>query len=133
MGEWLIPLLRNGIKFDFPIHRAYKDLTEQEKALLWTGNEYFSGLNAFFQMLETETHKIQFRVLLSRYRGRTTCPDCQGSRLRKDAGYVKINGKSIIDLVLMPISEVTEFLKNSSFLTTKWNCRNVLYKKSKID
>lgn len=111
MGEWLIPLLRNGIKFDFPIHRAYKDLTEKEKALLWTGNEYFSGLNAFFQMLETETHKIQFRVLLSRYRGRTTCPDCQGSRLRKDAGYVKINGKSIIDLVLMPISEVTEFFE----------------------
>ncbi len=114
MSEWLVPLLRNGIKFDFPIHRAYKDLTAEQQEILWTGNEYFQGLNAFFEMLETETHKIQFRVLLSRYRGRTTCPECQGSRLRKDAGYVKIKGKSIIDLVLMPISDLMNFFADLS-------------------
>jgi excinuclease ABC subunit A len=112
MSEWLVPLLKNGVKFDFPIHRIYKELTEAQKELLWTGNEYFQGLNQFFEVLEAETHKIQYRVLLSRYRGRTTCPDCKGSRLRKDAGYVKINNKSIIDLVLLPISDVAEFFKN---------------------
>ncbi len=112
MSEWLVPLLKNGVKFDFPIHRIYKELTEAQKELLWTGNEYFQGLNQFFEVLEAETHKIQYRVLLSRYRGRTTCPDCKGSRLRKDAGYVKINNKSIIDLVLLPISDAAEFFKN---------------------
>ncbi|MBB6002261.1 excinuclease ABC subunit UvrA [Arcicella rosea] len=112
MSEWLIPLLKNGAKFDFPIHRPYKDLSDEQKELLWTGNEYFQGLDDFFVMLEKETHKIQYRVMLSRYRGRTTCPDCKGSRLRKDAGYVKIGGKSIIDLVLMPLSDVSDFFKN---------------------
>ncbi|MEA5140375.1 excinuclease ABC subunit UvrA [Arcicella rigui] len=112
MNEWLIPLLKNGAKFDFPIHRPYKDLSDEQKELLWTGNEYFQGLDDFFVMLEKETHKIQYRVMLSRYRGRTTCPDCKGSRLRKDAGYVKIGGKSIIDLVLMPLSDVSDFFKN---------------------
>ncbi len=111
MGEWLVPLIKNGIRFDFPIHRPYEELTQAQKDLLWTGNEYFQGLNDFFGMLEAETHKIQFRVMLSRYRGRTTCPDCQGSRLRKDAGYVKIGGKSIIDLVLMPIQDVRNFFQ----------------------
>ncbi|MDR6564109.1 MULTISPECIES: excinuclease ABC subunit UvrA [unclassified Arcicella] len=112
MSEWLVPLLKNATKFDFPIHRPYKDLTDEQKEVLWTGNEYFYGLNDFFAMLEKETHKIQYRVMLSRYRGRTTCPDCKGSRLRKDAGYVKISGKSIIDLVLMPLSDVSDFFKN---------------------
>ncbi len=98
-------------KFDFPIHRAIRDLTHEEYELLWTGNSYFSGLNDFFEELESKTHKIQYRVMLSRYRGRTTCPECKGSRLRKDAAYVKINGKSIIDLVLMPISEANSFFQ----------------------
>ncbi|SDM80205.1 excinuclease ABC subunit UvrA [Siphonobacter aquaeclarae] len=111
MSEWLTPLLKNGIRFDFPIHRAYKDLSAEEKELLWTGNAYFSGLNAFFKMLEEESYKIQYRVLLSRYRGRTVCPECRGSRLRKDAGYVKIGSKSIIDLVLRPISEIAAFFR----------------------
>jgi excinuclease ABC subunit A len=110
--EYLKPLLKNGIKFDFPIHRAYSDLTEDERKLLWTGNTYFTGLNDFFQYLESQSFKIQYRVLLSRYRGRTICPDCRGSRLRKDAGYVKIGDKSIIDLSLMPIAEVAEFFRN---------------------
>jgi excinuclease ABC subunit A len=109
MGEHLIPLIKNATKFDFPIHRPYKDLTQEQKDLLWTGNKYFHGLDSFFKMIEGETYKIQYRVMLSRYRGRTTCPDCKSSRLRKDAGYVKIGGKSIIELVLMPISEVVKF------------------------
>lgn len=112
MSEWLNPLLRNGIRFDFPIHRSYKDLTEAEKNLLWTGNKYFEGLNAFFQFLESQTLKIQYKVMLSRYRGRTVCPECRGSRLRGDASYVKINGASITDLVLMPISEATKFFNS---------------------
>lgn len=112
MSEWLKPLLRNGIRFDFPIHRPYKDLTREEKELLWTGNQYFRGLNDFFDELETQTHKVQYRVMLSRYRGRTVCPDCRGSRLRKDASYVKIGGASITDLVLKPITGVVAFFDN---------------------
>ncbi len=109
MSEWLKPLLKTGIKFDFPIHRPYEDLTKKEQELLWTGNQYFEGLDAFFKYLETKTHKIQYRVMLSRYRGRTTCPDCKGTRLRKDAGYVKVSGKSIIDVVLLPVTEALTF------------------------
>ena len=112
MGEYLIPLIKNAAKFDFPIHRPYKDLTEGQKTVLWSGNNYFSGLNAFFKMIEAETYKIQYRVMLSRYRGRTTCPECKGSRLRQDAGYVKVGEKSIIDLVLMPITDVMTFFQN---------------------
>jgi excinuclease ABC subunit A len=109
MSEWLHPLLRNGIHFDFPIHRPYKDLSTKEQQLLWKGNKYFGGLNQFFDHLEKETYKIQYRVLLSRYRGKTTCPECQGSRLRGDAAYVKILDTSIIDLVLWPISKTKKF------------------------
>ena len=109
MKKWLTPLLKDGIRFDFPIHRPYEELTAEERELLWTGNEYFEGLNRFFRYMESKTHKIQYRVLLSRYRGRTVCPDCRGTRLRKDASYVKINESSISDLVLMPISRAMEF------------------------
>lgn len=109
MRLWLEPLLKNGIKFDFPIHRPYEELTEAEQQLLWTGNKYFEGLNAFFKHLESKLHKIQYRVMLSRYRGRTVCPDCKGTRLRKDAGYVKINKASIIELVLKPIDKLIAF------------------------
>ncbi|MCJ8164809.1 excinuclease ABC subunit UvrA [Pontibacter sp. E15-1] len=112
MNEWLQPLIKNGIRFDFPIHRPYNELTEAEQELLWKGNKYFSGLNKFFKEIQGQTHKIQYRVMLSRYRGRTTCPDCKGSRLRKDAGYVKVNGKSITDLVLMPLTQVQPFFRN---------------------
>jgi excinuclease ABC subunit A len=112
MSEWLKPLLKNGIKFDFPIHRPYAELTPAQKKLLWTGNEYFDGLNDFFKHLESKLHKIQYRVMLSRFRGRTSCPDCQGTRLRKDAGFVKIQGTSIIDLVLLPIEEAYVYFQN---------------------
>ena len=96
----------------FPIHRPYNKLSQKDKDFLWNGNEEIVGINKFFEMLVEQNYKIQYRVMLSRYKGRTTCPDCRGTRLRKDAGYVKINDKSIIDLSLMPIDELTEFFNN---------------------
>jgi excinuclease ABC subunit A len=111
-GEWLKPLLKNGIRFDFPIHRPYNELSEAEQRLLWTGNKHFEGLDAYFKWVSEQTHKIQYRVLQSRYRGRTTCPDCRGTRLRKDAQYVKIDGRSITDLVLLPIADAQGFFEN---------------------
>ncbi len=112
MGEWQKPLLKNGIKFDFPIHRPYNELTKAQQDLLWNGNSYFEGIWSFFKYLESKLHKIQYRVLLSRYRGRTNCPDCKGSRLRKDAQYVKIADKSITDLVLLPIEDALAFFQH---------------------
>jgi len=112
MSNWAKPLLKNGIKFDFPIHRPYSELTQKQRDLLWNGNEYFEGIHAFFKYLETKTHKIQYRVMLSRYRGRTTCPDCRGTKLRKDASYVKIADTSITDIVLMPIEDALVFFEN---------------------
>ncbi|WP_113636721.1 excinuclease ABC subunit UvrA [Nubsella zeaxanthinifaciens] len=109
MGDWLKAFIKAADKFDFPIHRPYSDLTEAQQRLLWTGNKYFRGLDDFFKELEEQTYKIQYRVMLSRYRGKTTCPDCRGSRLRKDASYVKVGGKSIIELVLMPLSAILPF------------------------
>ncbi|SNC77484.1 excinuclease ABC subunit A [Hymenobacter gelipurpurascens] len=111
-SEWLKPLLKNGIRFDFPIHRPYNELSEAERQLLWKGNKHFDGLDDYFKWVATQTHKIQYRVLQSRYRGRTTCPDCRGTRLRKDAQYVKIQDHSITDLVLLPVSRALEFFQN---------------------
>lgn len=116
MREWLNPLLKNGIKFNFPIHRPFNELSEKEKALLWNGNEYFEGIHAFFAYLESKSYKIQYRVLLSRYRGRTNCPDCRGTKLRKDAQYVKIANTSITDIVLMPIEEALVFFNSLKLL-----------------
>ncbi len=109
MGEWLNKLVKSALKFDFPIHRAYSELTAQQQELLWTGNKYFTGLNAFFAELEQQTYKIQYRVMLSRYRGKTDCPECKGSRLRADASYVKVGGRSIQELVLLPLDETLVF------------------------
>jgi excinuclease ABC subunit A len=111
MREWNDVLVKNALKFDFPIHRQYNQLTDTQQRLLWTGNKYFQGLDAFFKEMEEQTYKIQYRVLLSRYRGKTTCPECKGSRLRQDAAYVKINTKSITDVVLMPLDKALEFFK----------------------
>ncbi len=112
MREWLDQLVKNAIKFDFPIHRPYSQLSEEQQKLLWSGNQYFQGLDDFFKYLEEQTYKIQYRVMLSRYRGKTTCPDCKGSRLRPDAAYVKIAEKSITDVVLMPLDQALHFFKN---------------------
>ncbi|MBX7124336.1 MAG: excinuclease ABC subunit UvrA [Cyclobacteriaceae bacterium] len=111
MSEWLKPWLRYGIKHDFPIHRPYHELTRAQQQFLWDGNEELDGIHDFFRYVESKMHKIQYRVMLSRYRGRTTCPDCRGTRLRKDASYVKIAGTSITDLVLLPIEEVLAFFQ----------------------
>lgn len=112
MSEWKDVLVRNAHKFDFPVHRSFYDLTAKERKLLWTGNKYFDGLDAFFKFLESQVYKIQYRVMLSRYRGKTVCPECNGTRLRKDASYVKVGGLSITDLVLMPVDEVLPFFQN---------------------
>src|SRR5690606_10601429 len=108
---WLKALVDNSLKLDFPIHRAYADLTEKEQKLLWTGNKYFGGVADFFKDLEEQTYKIQYRVLLSRYRGKTSCPECMGTRLRKDTSYVKVDGKSITDIVLMPLDKALLFFE----------------------
>ncbi|PXY02899.1 excinuclease ABC subunit A [Marinifilum breve] len=112
MQEWKNQLIYAADKFDFPIHRPYFELSDGQKLLLWTGNKHFKGLNAFFKYLESKQYKIQYRVMLSRYRGKTTCPDCRGTRLKKEAGYIKIDGKNIQDLVLMPITELNSFFQN---------------------
>ncbi|GJM29315.1 MAG: UvrABC system protein A [Cyclobacteriaceae bacterium] len=109
MKKWLKPLIEHAAEWDFPIHRLFKELTNDQVNLLWEGKASFKGLNRFFKYVESRSHKIQYRVLLSRYRGRTVCPDCRGSRLRKDAGYVKINDRSITDLVLMSVEDVWPF------------------------
>ena len=112
MGKWKNRFLMNAYKFDFPVHKPYFDLSPDQKELLWTGNEHFSGLNEFFEHVEEKSYKIQYRVMLSRYRGKTFCPDCKGSRLRNDANYVKVSGKSITDIVLMPVSRSLDFFNN---------------------
>ncbi|MBT0812439.1 excinuclease ABC subunit UvrA [Litoribacter ruber] len=126
--KWAEPLIKNGINFDFPIHRAYEDLDEEHKQLLWTGNKYFQGLNDFFDHLQSKTHKIQYRVMLSRFRGRTTCPDCKGTRLRKDASYVKIDNHSIIDVVLMPTEKAYEHFLNLKLTPQEEKVANRLLK-----
>lgn len=112
MSEWKDELIKNAYKFSFPVHKPWYELTADQKQLVWTGNQYFHGINDFFKYVEEQTYKIQYRVLLSRYRGKTVCPDCKGSRLRKDANYVKIEGYSITDIVLMPISRSLELFKS---------------------
>ena len=110
-------LVNNAYKFDFPIHRPWYELTEAQKQLVWDGNEYFTGLTAFFKELEEKNYKIQNRVMLARYRGKTTCYACGGKRLRPEANYVRVGGKSISDLVSMPISDLVVFFDNLSLNT----------------
>ena len=104
-------LVNNAYKFDFPIHKPWFELTDKQKQLVWDGNKYFTGLTDFFKELEDKSYKIQNRVLLARYRGKTRCHECHGKRLRKEANYVKIAGKSISDLVELPIEELQVFFK----------------------
>jgi excinuclease ABC subunit A len=102
-------LINNAYKFDFPIHKPYFELTKEQKELIWDGNMYFTGLNEFFTELEEKNYKIQNRVMLSRYRGKTKCPDCKGKRLRIEANYVKVGSKTISELVDLPIKNVIEY------------------------
>ncbi|MBP8958817.1 MAG: excinuclease ABC subunit UvrA [Bacteroidales bacterium] len=109
MKWWKEKLISTAHLFGFPIHKPYYQLTPEQKQLLWEGNEYFYGINSFFQYLEEKKYKIQNRIILSRYRGKTLCPACKGSRLRKEALYVKVAGKSINELVTMPVGKLLEF------------------------
>jgi excinuclease ABC subunit A len=112
MSEWKKSFLKHAHKFDFPVHKPYYELNKTQRNELWKGNKYFEGLDGFFKHLEEQSYKIQYRVMLSRYRGKTVCPDCLGTRLRKDAAYVKVSGISINELVLTPVSACLEFFKN---------------------
>jgi excinuclease ABC subunit A len=111
LSEWKTDFVKKAAKKDFPVHRAYFDLSEQEKELLWRGDKDLSGIDDFFKFVEEQIYKIQYRVLLSRYRGRTVCPDCKATRLRRDANYVKVGGSSITELVLKPVDEALAFFK----------------------
>ena len=109
MKWWRDQLVNNAYKFDFPVHTPYHDLTREQKQLLWRGNEYFHGLDEFFQYIDGERYKIQFRVMKARYTGKTLCSECGGSRLRKEALYVRVGGRTIADLVTMTVDELVEF------------------------
>lgn len=111
MSQWKQQLVLNAHRFDFPIHKPVAELSEAQIQLLWTGNQWFEGLDDFFRQVEEQTYKIQYRVMLSRYRGRTICPECKGTRLRKDASWVKVGGLSITEVVLMQISDALIFFK----------------------
>jgi excinuclease ABC subunit A len=114
MKKWKERLISGAAHFEFPIHKPYFQLSDVQKDLLWTGNRYFYGINRFFAHLEEKKFKIQYRVLLSRYRGKTICPECKGSRLRKESGYVKISGRPIQELVSLPVGELYQFFRNIS-------------------
>ena len=105
-------LVNSAHRFRFPVHTPYFELSDEQKETLWKGNQYFMGIDDFFKDVENQSYKIQYRVMLARYRGKTTCPDCHGKRLRPEANYVKINGKSITELATMPISSLQEFFNN---------------------
>ena len=109
MRRWKEELVRNADKFGFPIHTPFHELTPEQKRLLWRGNEYFHGLDAFFEYIDSERRKIQFRVMKARYTGKTVCPECGGSRLRREALYVRVGGRTIADLVVMPVDELIAF------------------------
>ena len=113
MKPWQDELIFNAAKFDFPIHTPFYALTNEQKQLIWQGNDYFRGLHAFFKELEREQYsKLQYRVMLARFKGKTICPVCNGFHLRKEAEYVLVNGKSIQQLCAMPISELDEWFEN---------------------
>lgn len=112
MKKWKERLVMNAERFDFPIHEPYHRLSEEQRALLWKGNRHFRGLNRFFDHLESKKYKIQYRVMLSRYRGKTVCPECLGSRLRKEASYVRVGKMRITELVQLSVAELEEFFIN---------------------
>ncbi|MCR5496551.1 MAG: excinuclease ABC subunit UvrA [Paludibacteraceae bacterium] len=109
MSEWLNELVYNASKVNFPIHTAYADLTAEEKRMLWKGTPYFHGIDDFFEFVKENQYKIQYRVMLARFRGKTTCPTCNGSRLKESANYVKVGGKNITELVSMSVIELKKF------------------------
>ena len=119
LRKYYVKLIDNADKFDFPIYKPYNELSKEEIKILWEGNEYFSGINKFFKYLEKKNYKIQNRVLLSRYRGKTLCSQCKGSRLREEAYFVKINNKNLPDILSMPIDKLSYFFKNINLNETE--------------
>lgn len=117
MSEWKNAFIRIASKYDFPIHRPYYQLTQQQRDLLWHGCPEFPGIDGFFEWIKSKSYSIQYRVLLARYRGKTVCPKCQGSRLKADANYVKINGKTIGDLVHLPIDQLAQWFRDLKLST----------------
>lgn len=111
LSKWKDQFIKGARKFDFPVHKPIADLTKQQYKTLWEGNEHAYGINDFFKEVEANLYKVQYRVLLSRYRGRTTCPDCQGYRLRKDALYVQVAGRNIGELCEMPVNELSQWFQ----------------------
>jgi excinuclease ABC subunit A len=109
MKRWKEKLIFNAEKFGFPVHKPYFQLSDEQKHLLWTGNSYFKGLNAFFKYLESKKYKIQYRVMLARYRGKTVCTECNGTRLRKESSYIRVGNKNIQQLISMPVDELRKF------------------------
>lgn len=114
MSEWKREFIRSSAAYGFPIHRPYNQLTQEERDLLWHGNRKVWGIDSFFKMLQDNLYKIQNRVMLARYRGKTVCPDCHGDRLRTEALYIKIQGKTITDLVKMSVTELLQWFNNLS-------------------
>ncbi|MDD6227895.1 MAG: excinuclease ABC subunit UvrA [Bacteroidales bacterium] len=112
MSEWKKKLIHIAPKFNFPIHTPYHELTDEQRDFLWNGNDQWEGINGFFRWIDTMQEKMQYRVLKARYRGKTRCPECHGSRLRKDVEYVKVGGRSITELVRMPITELKPFFQD---------------------
>ena len=112
MRQFKEDLIYAAPKFDFPVHKAFQELSDAQRRLLWTGNQYFEGLDSFFHMLESNKYKIQYRVMLARYTGKTVCPTCSGSRLRPEAGYVRVGGRNINELSNMPVDELSAFFEN---------------------
>lgn len=121
MSEWKREFIQSVSKYDFPIHKPYFELTDEQQNLLWHGTKGVLGINDFFKMVEENQYKIQYRVMLARYRGKTICPDCKGSRLKPQAMYVKIEGKTIADLVLLPVTDLKEFFDNIQLNETDTN------------
>ena len=109
MGEWRDMVIRGAEKAGFPIFTPYYELTDEQRRMLWEGTPYFEGINAFFRMLQENQYKIQYRVMLARYRGKTLCPECHGTRLKPEAGYVRVGGRNISELVDLPITELKLF------------------------
>lgn len=132
MQEWKKDFIRKSAKFNFPIHREYHKLTQEEKDLLWFGNDSLSGINDFFNYLETKKQKIQYRVMISRYRGKTTCPECKGKRLKKESFYVKISNKSIGDLIDISIVELKSYFDNLKLKKYEENVASRLLEEIKV-
>ena len=114
MGRWKSELVLNASKCNFPVHTPYYALTDEQKAMLWHGNEFFYGIDDFFNYVDTQRHKVQYRVLKARYMGKTLCPECHGARLKKEALNVRVGGKNIAEIVAMTVGELSEFFDNLS-------------------